>query len=125
MNSNVSGSGFIVKENTEKIYSLDKIMYISGNDVAFADNVIKLFIQLLQESIQNVREALRNNDVQLLKKTVHKIKPGLHTLEIIIMDEEVHAVENLNAELLAPGTHPGRLTIFTKSAVEKLGGLFQ
>ena len=38
---------------------------------------------------------------------------------------DVVVVENLNAELLAPGTHPGRLTIFTKSAVEKLGGLFQ
>ena len=38
---------------------------------------------------------------------------------------DVVTVENLNAELLAPGTHPGRLTIFTKSAVEKLGGLFQ
>jgi len=37
----------------------------------------------------------------------------------------VVTVENLNAELLAPGTHPGRLTIFTKSAIEKLGGLFQ
>lgn len=38
---------------------------------------------------------------------------------------DVVCVENLNAELLAPGTHPGRLTIFTKSAIEKLGGLFQ
>jgi len=38
---------------------------------------------------------------------------------------DVVSVENLNVELLAPGTHPGRLTIFTKSAVEKLGGLFQ
>jgi len=38
---------------------------------------------------------------------------------------DVVAVENLNAELLAPGTHPGRLTVFTKSAIEKLGGLFQ
>ena len=38
---------------------------------------------------------------------------------------DVVVVENLNAELLAPGTHPGRLTIYTKSAVEKLGGLFQ
>ena len=38
---------------------------------------------------------------------------------------DVVTVENLNAELLAPGTHPGRLTIFTKSAIEKLGGLFQ
>ncbi|MDR3063347.1 MAG: 50S ribosomal protein L4 [Methanobrevibacter sp.] len=38
---------------------------------------------------------------------------------------DVVNVENLNAELLAPGTHPGRLTLFTKSAIEKLGGLFQ
>jgi large subunit ribosomal protein L4e len=38
---------------------------------------------------------------------------------------DVVTVENLNAELLAPGTHPGRLTVFTKSAIEKLGGLFQ
>lgn len=38
---------------------------------------------------------------------------------------DIVVVDNLNAELLAPGTHAGRLTIFTKSAVEKLGGLFQ
>ncbi|MCG2828948.1 50S ribosomal protein L4 [Methanothermobacter sp. K4] len=38
---------------------------------------------------------------------------------------DVVTVENLNAELLAPGTHPGRLTVFTRSAIEKLEGLFQ
>lgn len=38
---------------------------------------------------------------------------------------DVVTVENLNAELLAPGTHPGRLTVFTRSAIEKLDGLFQ
>ncbi|MGV8144406.1 MAG: 50S ribosomal protein L4 [Methanothermobacter sp.] len=38
---------------------------------------------------------------------------------------DIVVVDNLNAELLAPGTHPGRLTIYTKSAVEKLGELFQ
>ncbi|MCI5866633.1 MAG: 50S ribosomal protein L4 [Methanosphaera sp.] len=38
---------------------------------------------------------------------------------------EVVEVENINAELLAPGTHAGRLTIYTKSAIEKLADLFQ
>jgi len=33
-------------------------------------------------------------------------------------------VENLNAELLAPGTHPGRLTVWTSSAFEKLEKVF-
>lgn len=38
---------------------------------------------------------------------------------------DVVLVENLNTELLAPGTHPGRFTIYTKSAIEKLADLFQ
>jgi len=38
---------------------------------------------------------------------------------------DVVRVENLNVELLAPGTHPGRLTVFTRSAIEKLDELFQ
>ncbi len=34
-------------------------------------------------------------------------------------------VSKLNAEVLAPGTHPGRLTLWTKSAIMQLGtGLF-
>ncbi len=37
---------------------------------------------------------------------------------------DVIVVDNLNTELLAPGTHPGRFTIYTRSAIEKLGELF-
>ncbi len=37
---------------------------------------------------------------------------------------DIVTVENLNAELLAPGAHPGRLTIWSRNAIEKLGELF-
>ncbi|MCW4010806.1 MAG: 50S ribosomal protein L4 [Candidatus Bathyarchaeota archaeon] len=37
---------------------------------------------------------------------------------------DVVAVKNLNAELLAPGTHPGRLTLWTNGAIEQLGKLY-
>lgn len=37
---------------------------------------------------------------------------------------EVVTVNNLNAEILAPGTHPGRLTIWTNSAIGKLNELY-
>jgi large subunit ribosomal protein L4e len=37
---------------------------------------------------------------------------------------EVVSVENLNAEVLAPGTHPGRLTVWTNSAFKKLETVF-
>jgi len=38
---------------------------------------------------------------------------------------DIATVDFLNAELLAPGTHPGRLTIWTEAAIEKLEGAFQ
>ena len=41
-----------------------------------------------------------------------------------ILGMDVVQVNNLNVELLAPGTHPGRLTLWSKSAFEKLGELF-
>jgi large subunit ribosomal protein L4e len=37
---------------------------------------------------------------------------------------EVVTVNNLNAEILAPGAHPGRLTIWTNSAIGKLDELY-
>ena len=37
---------------------------------------------------------------------------------------DVVSVENLNAEVLAPGTHQGRLTVWTNSAFEKLEKVF-
>jgi large subunit ribosomal protein L4e len=37
---------------------------------------------------------------------------------------DVVTVKNLNAELLAPGTHPGRLTVWTVGAIEQVGKLY-
>ncbi|MCW4004212.1 MAG: 50S ribosomal protein L4 [Candidatus Bathyarchaeota archaeon] len=37
---------------------------------------------------------------------------------------EVATVNNLNTEMLAPGTHPGRLTVWTNGAIEKLNTLY-
>jgi large subunit ribosomal protein L4e len=37
---------------------------------------------------------------------------------------DVAVVKDLNAEMLAPGTHPGRLTLWTDSAIEQLGKLY-
>ena len=37
---------------------------------------------------------------------------------------EVTTVKNLNTEMLAPGTHPGRLTLWTNGAIESLNELY-
>jgi large subunit ribosomal protein L4e len=37
---------------------------------------------------------------------------------------DIVTVNNLNAELLAPGTHPGRLTLWTNGAIDQIGKLY-
>ncbi|MCW3995632.1 MAG: 50S ribosomal protein L4 [Candidatus Bathyarchaeota archaeon] len=37
---------------------------------------------------------------------------------------DVTTVANLNTEMLAPGAHPGRLTVWTNGAIEKLSNLY-
>jgi large subunit ribosomal protein L4e len=41
-----------------------------------------------------------------------------------IIGVEVAKVNDLNTEMLAPGTHPGRLTLWTNGAIEKLAKLY-
>ncbi len=41
-----------------------------------------------------------------------------------ILGMDVVKIDSLNVELLAPGTHPGRLTIWSKSAFDKLEEIF-
>jgi len=65
-----------------------------------------------------------------------KIKQGVGPLIIVVENKgimeaasnipgvDVVAVDSLNAEILAPGAHPGRLTIWTSSAVQKLNTLY-
>jgi len=41
-----------------------------------------------------------------------------------LLGVDITTVNSLNVELLAPGTHPGRLTIWSQSAFEKLNQLY-
>jgi len=42
-----------------------------------------------------------------------------------ILGVDIVTIEGLNVELLAPGTHPGRLTIWTSSTIEKVDAMFR
>ena len=41
-----------------------------------------------------------------------------------ILGVEVAMVNDLNTEMLAPGTHPGRLTLWTNGAIQQLDKLY-
>ncbi|MBN1244502.1 50S ribosomal protein L4 [Candidatus Bathyarchaeota archaeon] len=49
---------------------------------------------------------------------------GLFNAASNISGVDVTTVHNLNAEMLAPGTHPGRLTLWSEVAIERLDKLY-
>ena len=49
---------------------------------------------------------------------------GLREAAANLPGVDVVLVGTLNAELLAPGTHPGRLTVWSHSALEQIGKMF-
>ena len=65
-----------------------------------------------------------------------KMKQGVGPLIVVVDNKgladaasnvpgvEVTTVKNLNTEMLAPGTHPGRLTLWTSGAIESLNKMY-
>ena len=70
------------------------------------------------------------------KRRGRKVKESIGPLIVVSKDQsilraarnipgvDVVSVDHLNAEILAPGSHPGRLTIWTESAIKKLKTLY-
>jgi large subunit ribosomal protein L4e len=105
-------------------------------DLKKTQDVEKAFIQLgVWPDIYRVKES-RKVRAGKGKRRGRKMKQAVGPLLVItknggivraarnIPGIDIVTVDNLNVELLAPGTHPGRLTVWTSSAIEKLDKLF-
>ena len=85
--------------------------------------------------ITRVRDS-RNVRAGKGKHRGRKMKQAVGPLIVVVNDKQlvnaasnvpgvqVTTVANLNTEMLAPGTHPGRLTLWSNGAIETLGKLY-
>ena len=101
-----------------------------------AQEVEEVFTKLgFDEEFMRVKES-RNVRAGKGKHRGRKMKQAVGPLIVVaegkaliaaasnLIGVEVTTVANLNTEMLAPGTHPGRLTVWTNGAIEKLSTLY-
>jgi len=101
-----------------------------------AKEVEDVFTSLgIAEDLTRVRDS-RNIRAGKGKRRGRKMKQAVGPLIVVVDGKslvnaasnlpgvEVTTVANLNTEMLAPGTHPGRLTVWTNGAIEKLTTLY-
>jgi len=105
-------------------------------DLKKTSEVEKVFLKLgLWPDVYRVKESIKERAGKG-KRRGRRLKHAVGPLLVIAENRgvaqaarnlpgvDVSQINNLNVELLAPGTHPGRLTVWTKSAFEKLNEIF-
>jgi large subunit ribosomal protein L4e len=124
----------VVKERGHKIDKLEELPIIVTDDiekVSKTKDLEKFLINIgLEEEIKRIKKKKVRAGKGKMRGRRYKKKIG--PLIVISKDEgigkaaknlpgiNVCRVENLNAEYLAPGAMPGRLTIWSRSSIEKL-----
>jgi large subunit ribosomal protein L4e len=120
----------------EDVVAVPLILDNAFEGLTKAKEVEDLFANLgMAAEITRVRES-RNIRAGKGKHRGRKMKQAVGPLLVVVDGKsllnaagnipgvEVTTVVNLNTEMLAPGTHPGRLTVWSSGAIEKLSALY-
>jgi large subunit ribosomal protein L4e len=121
---------------TEKVLEFPLVIEDAFEGLTKAKEVEDTFVSLgFDEDLTRVKDS-RNIRAGKGKRRGRKMKQAVGPLIVVVEGKslvnaasnlpgvEVTTVANLNTEMLAPGTHPGRLTIWTNGAIEKLTALY-
>ncbi len=84
--------------DSNTLYSLDKLMISSRNDVNYVKKMMQIFIEQTQLAIVNIKEAYHAEDLQTVFKIIHRIKPSIDSMGIEVIKNEVREVEKLSKE---------------------------
>ena len=73
-----------MKTNTpvEKLYDLSYLNELSQGDESFTRQIIETFIVMAEQSVEQLRVALADQDLVAIRKIAHKIKPTLANFQI-------------------------------------------
>ena len=124
----------LVEKRGHKIQNLEQLPIIVSDELEFLEKTkdVKEFLEALELWGDVERADRRKIRAGMGKMRGRKYKKGKGPLIVVGEDNgigyaarnlpgvEVTDVYSLNAELLAPGAHPGRLVIWTQSAIEQL-----
>jgi large subunit ribosomal protein L4e len=121
---------------TEKVPQFPLVIEDAFESLTKAKEVEDAFMNLgIDQDLTRVKDS-RNIRAGKGKRRGRKMKQAVGPLIVVVDGKslvnaasnlpgvEVTTVANLNTEMLAPGTHPGRLTVWTNGAIEKLTTLY-
>lgn len=77
----------------EKLYDLSDLEEISGGSRDFVQQMLQLFIDQSENTINGFKASLENNDLAQIKSLAHQIKPSIDNIKIHPLSKLIREVE--------------------------------
>jgi large subunit ribosomal protein L4e len=119
---NVIGLPLVVEDEIENLSKVKEVEEVFANFGVTAD------LERVKDS-RNIRAGKGKHRGRKMKQAVGPLIVVVDGKTLVaaannLPGVQVTTVSNLNTEMLAPGTHPGRLTIWTNGAINKLNTIY-
>jgi HPt (histidine-containing phosphotransfer) domain-containing protein len=76
-----------------RLYDLSMVQSVSGGDEGFIKKMVALFIETVPQNIQELKNALQEENWELVGKTAHKLKSTIDSMGIKSIRQEIRTVE--------------------------------
>jgi CheY-like chemotaxis protein len=81
------------KASEEKLYHLAMVESISGGDKLFIEKMLKLFLDTVPVSLEDMRATVVNGDWLMLSKQAHKLKSTIDMMGIKDLKKDIRKIE--------------------------------
>ena len=85
-----------------RLYNLSSLEKISGGNTDFIKKMIQLFKEITPKSVQQLKEAIHNNEPEEAGKIAHSMKPSIDQMEISSLHQTIRELERLKSEPIKP-----------------------
>ena len=91
--SHNGSNGVHMNQPLEKLYNLEMVNTISGGDEEFVKTMVKLFLETMPLSIQQIKKELQGQNWEAVSKLAHKMKSTVDSMGIELLKEDIRMVE--------------------------------
>jgi hypothetical protein len=83
----------IMSSANSRLYDLTMVQSVSGGDEGFIIKMVALFIETVPQNMQDLKNALQDENWEQVGKTAHKLKSTIDSMGIKSIRQEIRTVE--------------------------------
>jgi HPt (histidine-containing phosphotransfer) domain-containing protein len=81
-----------------ELYNFEQLEKLSGGNKKFITEIVTVFFTEVPKQLEEIKSALKKNDLINVSRLAHKLKPSIDLLNINSISKEIRTIEKLAKE---------------------------